>query len=130
MRDTSNRSLAVTATTARRPRHRHRDARQQAEPSSPIQTQGTALPSGPRTLQTGLVGANHVKAPPPPLYTFEHPIEFKQLAPESRIAGNRNPASGGLTWAFFCQPRHVFVMKVRPAREGDRPALAGARLLR
>src|SRR5207244_5364652 len=36
--------------------------------------------------QAGLVGANHVKAPPPPLYTFEGLIEFKQLAPKSRIA--------------------------------------------
>jgi hypothetical protein len=87
VRDTSNRSPAVTGEHAQQtPRHRHRYARRQAEPSSPIQTQGTALPSGPRTLRTGLAGANHVKAPPPPLYTFEHPIEFKQLAPESRIA--------------------------------------------
>src|SRR6185437_2880067 len=40
------------------------------------------------------------------------------------------PASGGLTWAFSCQSRHVFVMKVRPAREGDRSVTAPARLLR
>src|SRR6476661_6421308 len=40
------------------------------------------------------------------------------------------PASGGLTWAFSCQCRHVFVMKVRAAREGDWPATAPARLLR
>src|ERR1700748_2417039 len=40
------------------------------------------------------------------------------------------PPSGGPPGAFSCQCRHVFVMKVRPAREGDRPATAPARLLR
>jgi hypothetical protein len=47
-------------------------------------------PKRPKTPQTGLVGANYVKAPPPPLYTFEGLIEFKQLAPESRIARDQD----------------------------------------
>src|SRR5436190_1907703 len=44
----------------------------------------------PKSPQTGLVGANHVKAPPPPLNTFGDPIEFKQHAPKSRIARNQD----------------------------------------
>lgn len=94
VRDTSNRNPAVTGDHARRPPPPDLPARQQAEPSSPIQILGRALPSGPKTLQTGLVGANHVKAPPPPLYTSGYPIEFKQLTPKSRIARNQCLAQG------------------------------------
>src|SRR4029077_11004790 len=70
----------------RRPRHagprpRNLPARQQSEPSSPDLGPGRP-PKRPKTPLTGLVGANHVKAPPPPLYTFEGLIEFKQLAPK------------------------------------------------
>src|SRR5215813_13480962 len=94
VRDTSNRGPAVTGDYApQAPATGIAMPRQQAEPSSPVQILG-ALPSGPRTLQTGLAGANHVKAPPPPLLTFGHPIEFKQLAPKNPTARNRDLLQG------------------------------------
>ena len=94
VRDTSNRNPAVTGD--------HGPQAPATGPPYPAANQTVvpdpdpkrALPSGPKTLQTGLVGANHVKAPPPPLYTSGYPIEFKQLTPKSRIARNQCLAQG------------------------------------